>query len=332
LKTRSDIDPYNEEKWDDKTLDEIPLYLSEDQPKVYANGSPLQRPWTGKNLVLFNNKDKYYVLGEIRYTPRDFFMFYTHSDSIERKRLNEFRGEILRELNNREKIHVLDILSKERLFTRNLFDNENGRTYIDIINNLINEDFLVNIDGAKPVHKIARFSEYRKGSSEYGQLFQDLMMILRAKKEEDKGNDEIILNREEFKDFDKLLNLTNDIKKMRKLGMTFDVEILDNDNIRFSNLGNKQSRPWENLDSDPYGEEIWNEFANKNVIYTGNRFPDRHNQPVDVIEVIEGEYPQLFNHVRNELVTVGPKGEDIYSIRFKDGKDHKCLKKFLKII
>jgi len=121
------------------------------------------------------------------------------------------------------------------------------------------EDFLINVDGAKPEHgnKVLRFAEYRKGSSEYGQLFTDLMMVLRAKREEDKANDEIILNRSEFKDFDRLIILSRDIKKMRKLGMSFDVEVIDKDNIKFSNLGNKESRPWENLDSDPYSEEIW---------------------------------------------------------------------------
>lgn len=110
------------------------------------------------------------------------------------------------------------------------------------------EDFLVNVDEAKPIHgnKVLRFAEYRKGSSEYGQLFTDLMMILRAKREEDKSSDEIILNRNEFKDFDKFIRLSRDVKKMRKLGMSFDVEVIDKDNIKFSNLGNKESRPWEN--------------------------------------------------------------------------------------
>jgi hypothetical protein len=38
----------------------------------------------------------------------------------------------------------------------------------------------------------------------------------------------------------------SDKKKMRKLGMSFDTEILNN-GIKFYNLGNKESRPWENV-------------------------------------------------------------------------------------
>lgn len=114
------------------------------------------------------------------------------------------------------------------------------------------EDFLfpdssavIDISG----NKIMKFSEYRKGSSEYGQIFQDLMMLLRAKKEENKDSDSIILTSDELENFDsgKLFDLLSDKKKMRKLGMSFNVEILD-DGVRFSNLGNKESRPWENKD------------------------------------------------------------------------------------
>lgn len=110
------------------------------------------------------------------------------------------------------------------------------------------EDFLFNDDGKNLNNKIIRFSEYRKGSSEYGQLFQDLMMILRFKREENKDSDYIILNKKELKniDFNKLINLLEDKKKMRKLGMSFDVDILGDKRIKFYNLGNKESRPWEN--------------------------------------------------------------------------------------
>lgn len=108
------------------------------------------------------------------------------------------------------------------------------------------EDFLIS---EKPETKILRFAEYRKGSSEYGQLFQDLMMLLRLKREEDKDSDEIILSKEELKNIDinKLISLSKNIKKMRKLGMSFDIEILK-DGVRFFNLNNvnKDSRPWEN--------------------------------------------------------------------------------------
>lgn len=111
------------------------------------------------------------------------------------------------------------------------------------------EDFLFT-DKPTAFNKLFKFAEYRKGSSEYGQLFQDLMMILRLKREEDKDTDSIILNKKDFKniDFDKFNKLLADEKSMRKLGMSFDVEVLDNSDVRFYNLGNKESRPWENND------------------------------------------------------------------------------------
>jgi len=115
------------------------------------------------------------------------------------------------------------------------------------------EDFLFDVDGSKPQHgnKIQRFSEYRKGSSEYGSLFQDLMMILRLKKEENREADEIILSKEDLKNIDlhKLVKLLTNINKMRKLGMSFDAEIMGDGKIRFYNLNNKQSRPWENIET-----------------------------------------------------------------------------------
>jgi hypothetical protein len=131
----SDVDPYGEEQW--RNFEDIPLFLSEDQPKVYRNGSPLQSPWTGKNLVLFEKEGKYYILGEIRYTPREYFMFYAYTEEIERKRLQEYHGEILRELNIKEKQLVIDIITKSIRFTRNLMDPANGTSYIEILNELI---------------------------------------------------------------------------------------------------------------------------------------------------------------------------------------------------
>lgn len=111
------------------------------------------------------------------------------------------------------------------------------------------EDLLFNDTNTIPHHgnKVMRFSEYRKGSSQYGQLFQDLMMILRMKREQNKESDEIILTKKDLKniDYNKLIELLSDVTRMRKLGMSFDVEILNN-SIRFYNLGNKESRPWEN--------------------------------------------------------------------------------------
>jgi len=344
-------DPYGEENWDEKSIYEIPLYLSDDQPKVYQDGTPLQRPWIGKNLVLFEKNDKYYILGEIRYSGSGFFMFYEYYKEIESKRLRQYVGGIKRELIKEEKEKVVQALSSNFIMKRNPRDHDNFLHYTDIINNLINEritiedpygeeDWLEDTDyhvgdtllcnlelivgniaffvGKKykildikgdyifigtvkgknyipfprnrvirhfikdndekkfedlvidhPMNKIQKFSEYRKGSAEYGQLFQDLMMLLRLKKEEDKEATDIILNRKDLKniDFDKLMKLVSSKKKMRKLGMSFDIEILDGDHIRFFNLNsNKESRPWENKENiDPYGEENWENDSNVNI-------------------------------------------------------------------
>ena len=109
------------------------------------------------------------------------------------------------------------------------------------------EDLL--ITNKYPESHILRYSEYRKGSNEYGQLFQDLMMILRLKREKD--SNEVILDLEDIKNinFKKLIKLSKNIKEMRKLGMSFDIEIIGN-KIRFYNLNNvnKESRPWENIE------------------------------------------------------------------------------------
>lgn len=97
-------------------------------------------------------------------------------------------------------------------------------------------------------NKILRFSEYRRGSNEYGQIIHDLMLILRLKKDKDKESDKIILNKNDIKslEYSKLLKLLSDKKTMMKLGMSFDVNILNNGNIEFYNLGNKENT-WENL-------------------------------------------------------------------------------------
>lgn len=106
------------------------------------------------------------------------------------------------------------------------------------------EDFL--FTDKYPEARVLRYAEYRKGSSEYGQLFQDLMMILRLKRKD--NEDEIILSKEELKNIDihKLINLSKNVKKMRKLGMSFDIEVME-DKVRFYNIGNKKSRHWENV-------------------------------------------------------------------------------------
>jgi hypothetical protein len=130
-----DIDPYGEENWDQKMLSETPLYLSEDQPKVYDDGTPLQRPWIGKNLVLIKKDNNYYSLGEIRYGKGDFMMFYADYKHIEIGGLRVFFGNVKRELTNREKEHVLDVLLKGKRFPANFMLP--SKSYYDIIEEFI---------------------------------------------------------------------------------------------------------------------------------------------------------------------------------------------------
>lgn len=107
---------------------------------------------------------------------------------------------------------------------------------------------------SNPKNRILRFSEYRKGSSEYGQLFQDLKMLLLLKHDNDTeklSKDDIILTKNDTKnlDIEKLRKLEKDPKTRKSIGMSFDFEFMNNGDIRFYNLDNvdKKTRPWENF-------------------------------------------------------------------------------------
>jgi hypothetical protein len=137
-----DVDLNESDDWADPDIYGIPLYLSEDQEKVYSDGTPLYKSWTGRNLVLIEKKGKYYSLGEIRYGSPGWFMFYEDSNSIEHRRFKEFNGEIKRELNDAEKEKVYKFLSQGTYLPRNLM--EDSVPYIKIINDFINEGFAKN--------------------------------------------------------------------------------------------------------------------------------------------------------------------------------------------
>lgn len=100
--------------------------------------------------------------------------------------------------------------------------------------------------------RILKYAEYRKGSHENGQLIQDLMMLLRYKREKNKDVDELILTKNDLKniDTDKLKELSKDKKQLLTLGISFDIDFLTDGKIRFYNLNNveKNTRPWENKD------------------------------------------------------------------------------------
>jgi len=177
------------------------------------------------------------------------------------------------------------------------------------------EDLLLN-----DIHldnKVLRFAEYRKGSAEYGQLLQDLMMLLRLKKEQDKEADEIILTRKDLKniEFDKLLTLVSDVKKMRKLGMSFDVDIMDNGHIKFSNLGNKESRPWEN--NDPLNEgvisDLFNKYKDKINSFIDKKIASLSQSEIEEIKLELLPYKNLsLGQIRNKLKRVNEKVDNIH--------------------
>jgi hypothetical protein len=99
------------------------------------------------------------------------------------------------------------------------------------------------------------FGEFRKGSSKYGQLINDIMLFLRNYDID--NNDNLTFNVKDINiDLDMLNKLKNDDNKNKLI--SFDIEYLDNnknivDNIdkngyiRFINLNKKMNdRPWEN--------------------------------------------------------------------------------------
>ena len=88
----------------------------------------------------------------------------------------------------------------------------------------------------------------------------------------------------------------------------------------------------EQREDDPYDEEYWDELIGKTFIYTGHRLEDKNGQPAKIVDVIVGECPRMYNPVRDNMVVVGPLSSDLYRIRFDDGTESTCLKKFLKEI
>jgi adenylate cyclase len=115
------------------------------------------------------------------------------------------------------------------------------------------EDFLNN-KGYYQILKFEDFGEYRKGSTEYGTLVQDVMLFLRNFKNDKKN---LIFKIKDIKfDYNKLYDLLRSENKQSLI--SFDVKFLDKDKkdiekpvedgfIVFYNLtDNKKDRPWEN--------------------------------------------------------------------------------------
>lgn len=104
-----------------------------------------------------------------------------------------------------------------------------------------------------PDNNLLKFGEYRKGSSEFGEFIQKLMMFLRTFKKE---NEDILVFKTKNINFDleKLYKLINDENKTRLI--SFNVKFTDKDgndvekpdidgNIIFYDLNRKEDRPWE---------------------------------------------------------------------------------------
>lgn len=105
-------------------------------------------------------------------------------------------------------------------------------------------------------NEIFRFGEYRKGSSEYGDFIQELMMFLRNYKKDNENN--LIFKIKDITfDVNKLYKLSKDDNKKRLI--SFDINFKDknkkdldkpddNGYVFFSNLNKKFNiRPWEKL-------------------------------------------------------------------------------------
>lgn len=138
LNDKDYLDPFEEEDWDEKEFIGLELFLSEKQKPLYKDGKPF-KIWKEKYHVLFKKGDKYYILGDYRFGSNDFKMFYEDYTGIERKDLREYKGEIYRPLEPKEKSQVMKTLSNGIKFTRDLFDDENGKRYDEILDDFINE-------------------------------------------------------------------------------------------------------------------------------------------------------------------------------------------------
>jgi hypothetical protein len=102
------------------------------------------------------------------------------------------------------------------------------------------------------------FGEYRKGSNEYGQFIQDIMLFLRNYNK-DGNNLELLFKIKDIPfDIDKLLKLKNDDNKNRLI--SFDINFYDknrqlinyidkNGYVKFLNLNKKIDRPWESKEN-----------------------------------------------------------------------------------
>jgi len=113
------------------------------------------------------------------------------------------------------------------------------------------EDYLID---DRP-NEILRFGEYRKGSNEYGDFIQELMMFLRNYKKDE--NNLIFKIKELTFDVNKLYKLSKDENKKRLISFNIYFKdenkknidkITKNGYVLFSGLNKKfYNRPWEKL-------------------------------------------------------------------------------------
>jgi len=157
-----DVDPFEEDDWDDAIpgqgyeedfyeeekligFNDIKFYLSTEQEPIYKDGSPFQVPYSKKYLVLIEKNNKYYNIGEYRFSDDDQFkMFY---ENLGNNKIKEYIGEVFRELNLEERGDIMEILSKSysnsekelQLYYKNKgSDIDNVEFYNNIITDFIN--------------------------------------------------------------------------------------------------------------------------------------------------------------------------------------------------
>ena len=85
------------------------LYLSEEQPLKYEDGDSFDVPWDKKYYVLTKKDDKYYIIGDFRFSNSNYQLFFDYNN--DNKLYNKlYNGEIFRPLTDDE---YSDYLSKK---------------------------------------------------------------------------------------------------------------------------------------------------------------------------------------------------------------------------
>jgi hypothetical protein len=304
-----EIDPFGEEDWDEKELYGMDFYLSEDQYPVYSSGEPFKAPWTGKNWVLIKKNNVYYIIGEMRFTNSDFFMFYSDFRSIENNNLKEYDDEIKRILNDVEKNLVVDELTKNFKMYRRFGNTEH---YIDMINKFVNENMDVDPFGEEDWNE----------NDIYGIKWKDYYLF---KKDKNPSGKYATVNGKTIA-FYFIPAIFRPLKSMgfpgNRLKRGINVQVLEDGEFRYvdrtfrtgESAQNYIEKWWEsqnkedyfdylneNMDVDPFQEEDWDEKENKKMpfrsMYTiGETCPCGQEAYHKISEIIFDDDPLPHRH------------------------------------